>query len=249
MKISAIRLIAYLFLLISYFLFSSCKKENMCDCIKGTGEIIKEKRTVADFTSIEVHDNIYVTLTQDSINSVEVEAGENLLPLIRTNVDGSMLRIENDNKCNWVRSYKKEIHVYLHVRNLQYIWSYSGKSIISSNTLTNPVINIFNFFSGDISVDIDADSSYTKQMGAGGDISVTGRTNYNYIFDQGYGFLHLENLQSNKALVAQHGTGDIHMNIRDILDVEILSSGSVYYSGSPAVEQRPSSGNGRLIHE
>jgi hypothetical protein len=221
----------------------------MCDCLKGTGDIVKEKRSVPDFSSIEVNDNIYVTLTQDTINTVEVEAGKNLLPLIKTEMRGSQLVITNDNTCNWVRSYKKDIHVYLHVKNLEYIWSYSNKDINSTNTLTTPIINIFNFLNGDIKVDIASQESYTKQMGAGGDMTVTGTTDYSFIFDQGYGFVHLENLQTRRTVIGQHGTGDVHLNTSDSLDVEILSSGSVYYSGNPLIVQRPSIGSGRLIKE
>jgi hypothetical protein len=237
----------------SFFIFSlvliSCKKENLCDCLKGTGEIVKEKRTIADFNSLEVHKNIYVTITQDSVNSIEVEAGENLLSLIETEVREGQLYITNNNTCNWVRSYEKEIHVYVHVKNLANINSYSSKDINSTNTITSPVLYIHNYFNGNIFLDIATDESYTKQMGAGGDITITGQSDYNYVFDQGYGFVYLQNLQSNRALIWQKGTGDIHLNVRDKLDVRIDHFGNVYYSGNPEIILQPSEGSGRLIHE
>jgi hypothetical protein len=239
---------AILFVMVALSIFSSCKKENLCDCIKGTGSIKKEQRAASDFTSIEVHKNISVIITQDNINSVEVKAGENLLPLIKTEVKNGQLYITNHNTCNWVRSYSKEIVVYVYAKNLREISSYSARDITSSNTITSSVITILNFLNGDISLDINADESYTKQMGAGGDITVTGHTNFNYIFSQGYGYLHLENLESTKAMVSQHGTSDIHMNASDELDVEITGIGSVFYSGNPVVSQRPSPGSGKLIH-
>jgi hypothetical protein len=236
------------FLLISLF-FISCRKENLCDCIKGTGDIVREKRTVGDFTSLEVHKNIYVTITQDSINSLEVEAGENLLSLIETEVKDGQLYITNKNTCNWVRSYAKEIHVYVHVKNLANINSYSSKDINSSNTITSPVLYVHNFFSGNIYLDINTDESYTKQMGAGGDITITGYSDYNYVFDQGYGYVYLQNLQSNRGLIWQKGTGDIHLNVRDELDVRIDHVGNIYYTGNPQIIKQPSEGSGRLIHE
>lgn len=85
-------------------------------------------------------------------------------------------------------------------------------------------------------------------MGAGGDMTVIGRTNYNYIFDQGYGFLHLQNLQSNSAFIVQHGTGDIHVNVSNEMDVEITGIGNVYYAGNPVITQT-STGGGKLIHD
>jgi hypothetical protein len=180
---------------------------------------------------------------------VEVEAGKHLLPLIKTEVTDGTLYITNDNKCNWMRSYSIEINVYIHVKNLEELRSYSSKNIHSVNTITTPVINIYDFNSGDITMDISSNESYTKQMGAAGDITVTGNTNFNYVFDQGYGFLHLENLQSSSAMIVQHGTGDIYVQTKDTLDVEITDVGNVYYSGNPVISQRPSTGSGKLIHD
>ena len=240
-SISSLLPIAYCLLSIA---ISSCKKENLCDCIKGTGDIIKEQRSVSDFTSIEVNRNIYVVLTQDTINSVEVEAGENLLPLIRTHVRDGLLIINNDNTCNWVRDYSKKITAYVHVKDLREIRSYSTKNIISTNVITSSKIDILNFFSGDITVIISAAESYTKQMGSGGDITVSGHSGFNYIFSQGYGYLHLENLDSESALVWQKGTGDIHLSVRNSMDVQIDYVGNVYYSGNPVIDQRPSPGSG-----
>jgi hypothetical protein len=231
------------------FLMSSCKKENLCDCLKGTGSMVKEKRSVDNFTIIEVHKNIFVTIIQDTVTFVEVEAGKNLLPLIKTDVRSGLLYITNDNTCNWVRSYEKEIHVYVHVKNLFEISSYSGRDITSSNTITSPVLFVHNFFSGNIFLDISTNESYTKQRGSGGDITITGHTDYNYIFSQGYGFVHLEKLQSNTATVSQNGTGDIHLNVRNSMDVEITGSGNVYYSGNPSINQHASPGSGKLIRE
>jgi hypothetical protein len=68
------------------------------------------------------------------------------------------------------------------------------------------------------------------------------------VFSQNNGFAHLENLESNRALIGQHATGDIYVNVKDALDVEITDAGNVYYSGNPTITQRPSPGNGKLIH-
>src|SRR5438067_439983 len=79
---------------------SGCKKENMCDCIKSTGDIITEHRSIADFTELEVYKNVIVTIVQDTVVYADVEAGENLMPLIDTEVSGGVLKITNNNKCN-----------------------------------------------------------------------------------------------------------------------------------------------------
>ena len=64
----------------------------MCDCFKGTGKVITEIRTPSDFTRVELHDNINLIITQDSINKISVEGGEKILPNIQTKfVDNKLI--------------------------------------------------------------------------------------------------------------------------------------------------------------
>jgi hypothetical protein len=231
-----------------FLLLVSCKKENLCDCLKGTGKMVREQRAVSDFNTLKVHDNIFVTITQDTINSLEIEAGENLLPLIKSKVENGVLDISNDNTCNWVRDYQKEIHVYVHVKNIFEMDSYTSKDWTGTNTITSPVIYIHNYNSGNMSLNISAQQSYTKLMAAAGDIYLTGSTDFSFVFIQTVGYMHLENFESNWCVVAHHGQGDVHLKAKDKLDAEINAEGNIFYSGNP-VAQRTGSGSGELIHQ
>src|SRR5262245_51383068 len=143
----------YVFPSVTFFLvaifFSGCEKENMCDCLKSTGKIITEKRPLAEFSQLEVRKNVSVTLYKDTVNYAEVEAGENLIALVRTEISDGILKITNDNVCNWVRSYKKEIHVNLHFKELSYVRHYGSKEISSNNTWKNHSVNAALYGGGD----------------------------------------------------------------------------------------------------
>src|SRR6185436_10689371 len=132
---------SYLFIILFLFMFSSCKKENMCDCFKSTGSTFTEKRVLGDFDQLEVNDNIDVVLVEDTLNYAEVEAGKNLIDLIDTKIDNNQLNIANRNTCNWVRSYKKEITVTVHFKQLKQIVHYGSKEIVSSNIIHADVLN------------------------------------------------------------------------------------------------------------
>src|ERR1035438_2692627 len=90
---------------------SGCSKSG--DCITSTGTIVQEERRVGDFDSINVQDYVNIILTQDSVNKVVVEAGQNIISGITTNVIHDVLYINNTLKCNWLRSYSKAINVYV----------------------------------------------------------------------------------------------------------------------------------------
>ena len=48
-----LRRIYIYFLVLSYLiLFNSCKRQNMCDCLKSYGEIVSDTRTITTFTTL-----------------------------------------------------------------------------------------------------------------------------------------------------------------------------------------------------
>ena len=91
----------------------SCKKENLCDCVKTTGSHKVEYRSLQNFRCIYLKDKMDLYITQDSSYEVRVEAGSNLMGLIKTELDGETLKVFNNNRCNWVRGYKHKINVYV----------------------------------------------------------------------------------------------------------------------------------------
>ena len=96
------------------FSIAACKKANRFDCIKRSGEIQIELRSLANFDIIEVQNNIDVLLIQDSVCYVEVEAGKNLIANIESSVVDNKLLVKNNNRCNYTRSYNHDIKIYIH---------------------------------------------------------------------------------------------------------------------------------------
>ena len=130
--------ISFIILAMLGFSFEGCQKENRCDCIKRTGEIVMVTRSVKPFDKIFAEENVNVFITEDSVQEVKVEAGENIEPLIDTEVTDGILYIRNRNKCNWARSYKKPLNVYIRVKGLKYITSNGTGTIKSVNAILHP---------------------------------------------------------------------------------------------------------------
>src|SRR5688572_6814 len=101
---------------------AGCAKENAFDCLKSTGKIVTETRQLAAFNTIHVKDNLDVTLIPDSVYYAEVTCGDNLQANVNTEIRNGELWIENINKCNWVRSYKKPMEVKVHLPKLHSIF-------------------------------------------------------------------------------------------------------------------------------
>lgn len=224
----------------------SCKKENLFDCFKSTGDIVTERRSIEPFTETVIYDNINVIIVQDSLTYLEVNAGENLLPLISTEIQNGKLIIENNNKCNWVRDFSIPINVYMHVPALHKLDTYGSGKIYSENTLMVDVIEINNRNTADIQLNIIANEIYSKQHAAFGDNTISGNAGYLFVYNIGSGFCDCSNLAVNDATVITNTTGQTYVNACNNLHAEIAYSGNVYYKGTPAISS-VITGTGKLI--
>lgn len=226
----------------------SCQKENMGDCFKSTGKKTIVTRASQPFSRIRMDDGINVYITQSSQTSIEVEGGENLLDNVITELKDGFLIIENRNKCNWVRSFKKEINVYLKIDSLNEI-DYSGSgNIILQNTLNVDrfIINMQEA-SGDVNLDLNCSYLELKIHTGPGKITSTGNTQEMVIYNNGPGFINAQNLSSHTALAINRNTGKIFVAASSNLKAEIFGSGNIYYFGNPLVDFTKN-GSGDLVH-
>ncbi|MAY83990.1 MAG: hypothetical protein CMP59_07645 [Flavobacteriales bacterium] len=228
-------------------LLSACAKENMGDCFKSTGKDRTEKRMLQSFTAIEIDDEINVFLEQSSENSAEVSGGENLLEFIRTEVKNGILYIENDNRCNWVRSFKKDINVIIRASNLEQITYYGSGDVKCLGTLTPNkfLLNAWNA-SGDIELDINCNDVELKLHTGPISLKCKGSGDRFIAYNSSIGKLDTRKFVASDVLAVNANSGDLKVFSDSLLDANIEGNGDLYYSGNPIVKLRVV-GSGSLI--
>ena len=226
--------------------FSSCKKGEQWDCVKSTGKIVQEERSTGAFEVLYVEDNVNVILTNDSTDKIIVEAGDNLLKKIKTEINGNTLVISNKNKCNWVRSFKKEIKVYLGIKKAKGIFHAGYGDITSEELLQKDTIVIHHYSSGNIHLKLNANSIWAD-MDRLGNFTLEGQTNGLVMISYGLGKMDTRNLISTESYVTNKAQGECHVYSNNILGVEIKNDGNVYYYGNPASVDFIKNGKGSLI--
>jgi hypothetical protein len=229
-------------------IISSCKKENRCDCFKRTGEIIKETRTVPTFYRVFVEDNISVELTQDSLQSVVVEAGDNIAPLIETEVTDGVLFLRNKNRCNWTRSYKKTLCVHISIPKLLYLTSDGTGNIKGMNTFTPDTMDIQTKNSGNIELTIQ-NNCVRSHMHGSGDLTLHGATNEHDISIGGTAYLYAKDLSTSYTYVHTFTTGTCYLDARDLFICRLDYIGDVHVYGHPTSFQRDLNGQGQIYFE
>lgn len=217
----------------------------MCDCIKRTGKIIQEKRALSGFKEIQVEDNINVFITQDSVFDVTVEAGENIAPLIITEIRGSTLVCKNKNRCNWTRSYKKPHNVYVHMPLLTEIVSNGTGDIISQNTIQTPSCYIRTKNSGNVELSINTPLLLTAMHGSA-DLTLHGHVNNHECDIGGTGYLKAADLQTGYTFLHTYTLGLCYIYARDLVICHIDQIGDVFCYGNPKSVVNNSTSTGKL---
>ena len=172
------------------FFFSSRRRHTRLrrdwssDVCSSDLEIVFEDRGVQSFTQIETHNNVNVIITQDTFSSVTIEAGKNLIGKVTTVVQGDSLVIRNENKCNWIRSYKYDINAYVTVKNLRRIDHHGFGKISSSSTVSATTLYISNHNNGDVELDLNVGYLYTA-VHKSGDVILKGNAGGHDVYTSG----------------------------------------------------------------
>lgn len=217
-------------------------------CFSGSGDVVFQQRNITEFDSIRIQDHVNVILRQGSVNSVTVEAGENIIGGILTELSGRELVISNVNQCNWLRSYNKPLNVHLTVRNLQKIHYESSGNIISLDTIRSPVLKIHLWGGcGDIDLLVNiGDGTFIQHLGTA-TLVLKGKCNVSNVYAGDFGLLQLKELRTGYTFVISNSSNDCYVNARHQLSATINSIGNIYYSGNPAEIVSDIKGAGRLI--
>jgi len=228
-------------------LLCSCNKDGS-RCLSPSGRIIIQDRHISEFDSIRVLDNVDVILVQDSMNRVQVEAGENIIGGIRTELSGRELVLSNSNMCNWMRSYSKPINVYVSVKNLLKI-NYDGSGDIHcTDTIRTGYLKLEMWGGcGNINLKINVDDGYFIQYMGTATLVVSGICKISNVHAGDYGLLNLGALKTGYTFVTNNSSNDCYVSAIHGINATISSIGNIYYKGDPVAINLTVTGTGKLI--
>ena len=104
---------------------TSCFVEGITG-IKGNGNVLSEDRTITnDFNEIKVQQGIQLFITQDNTTEIKVEADENIIDLLITEVKDNQLKIYFEKNVNRAKARNEcaSYHLGFQMQSLPR-WSY-----------------------------------------------------------------------------------------------------------------------------
>jgi hypothetical protein len=213
--------------------------------IAGSGVLRTENRTVPAFSQIVVEGSGDVALRQGLAQSLSVEADDNVLPAVKTEVIGGVLHLgfKDGTHVSGMRRLEFRITaVRIEGITISGSGSVHGKSTLASGSMRLDI-------GGSGSIDTELD---TARLDAGisgsGSIAVNGHADRLAVTINGSGGFSGRELKCADAEVHINGSGDAAVMATDTIDITIAGSGSVTYGGG-AKATIQSTGSGRVRQE
>ncbi len=226
-------------------LFSGCEGADLVFnsvSLHGSGKVISENRSIRGIHEVELSGVGELSLHQGKEESLTVEAEDNLMPRIQTEVEGSRLKIGVER--GFSLRPTTTIRYTLVVRDLTSL-ELSGSGKVISGALRCGDLAVHLPGSGDIQIDqLDADNLDVGISGSG-DIRIPGRVNHQTVQISGSGDYDGKELDSQSTEVSISGSGDTTLWVRDSLTAHISGSGDIAYYGSAKVS-KSISGSGEV---
>jgi hypothetical protein len=196
-----------------------------CSVVNGCGQVKTESRQVTGFTKIDLAGSGEVTIDQGPAESLTIEADDNVLPALTSEVSDSTLRLGTKPRTT-VRT-RSPIRYRVTVKDL------SGASRSGSGSVTAHGMQL---------------QALRADISGSGTVNVSGSAVKQDIHLSGSGRYEAAGLPSQEVTAEISGSGEVVVNVSvsRALKVDISGSGTVTYSGDPTIEQ-DISGSGKLI--
>ncbi len=217
-------------LIIGLLLISACG----LGTIKGSGDVITESREVSGFDSVSRTGIGRVIITQGDKESLTIEADDNLMEHITSEVKNGTLELGFTDNVRFDPT--PSITFTVGVKDIAELDS-SGTASIEIDELSVDNLKISISGTGSVSIETLTATDLVVNAEGTGDIALAGTVVKQDLELRGTGDYEAPDLESRTATVRIDGTSKAQLWVLEALDVVINGAGEVSYFGSPNVTQ------------
>ena len=212
------------------------------DRMEGSGNVIEETREVRDFSRVRLAGFGRLYIERGETESLRIEAEDNLLQYITTEVKGEELDIRWQK--NILVTNHEPVNFYLTVKTLDTI-TLDGAGDIEAPDMRAETFAVNANGAGNFELlNLEADALVVTVSGAG-NVTVTGEVMAQTVKINGLGYYQALDLESETAQVEINAAGSATVRVSDDLNATINGAGSIDYYGNPTVSQHVN-GVGRI---
>jgi hypothetical protein len=179
--------------------------------------VVVENREVRDFHAVVLGGIGDLVLVQGGAESLAIEAEDNLMPYIKSEVSDGTLEIGLDGGEDRKFVPTRPVKFTLTVKSLDAL-TLGGKGSIRADGLKGEAL--------------------TCVLAGMGSAELSGQVAHQDITVSGQGDYKAADLESREAKILVVGAGSATLWVRDSLQVKSVGSGTVQYYGSPSIERQ-----------
>lgn len=239
------------------WLLLSCSGENANDCFQAAGKTIQRTFSMPFFSEIRIEDDVSLLIKQGPIQEVVIETGENLLNDISVVVEGEILIVKDNNRCNFVRDYGIT-KVFVTTPDLKKIRNSSEFDVIGEGELQFPSLRLVSNTtegiedsrkSGDFVLKLKCENLWVEANGFSG-FYLEGFTEKATIaFEDEVPRLEARNLRVNELRIFQRSANKMIVNPIQSITGVIKGTGDVICVNHPPIVEVEQIYTGQLLFE
>lgn len=231
---------------------AACQKSEERSCFKTTGEESELVVSIDEMSdSILLFDNLIYTIVPSEERKIVLQGGRNLLPHIGLEVNEGKWTIQNNNKCNFIRSFKHKISATIYLPKLSYIYYEGSASLTINDTLHADNLEVrIRDGAGSVNLMLQANRVDCVVTYGFADFSLAGKVNLANLTCQTNSTCDTRNLEVNDRLTVSSLTqGNMLVNADQAkLTARIFRDGNIFYTGVPSELNVQKEGQGVVEH-
>src|SRR5690606_19051311 len=197
----------------------------------GNGEVVEETRNITgDFTYISASEGLDVFVTQGEEITIRVEADENIIDLIGTDISEGRLKVHAIKN---IGRAKKNVYVTLPI--IESLESSSGADLVVQNVIKADNLELKATSGSDLRVELEA-NEVTARTSSGADLKLLGKANTLYAEASSGSDLSARELEVKTCIAEASSGSDIAVKVTESLKADASSGGDISYVGDPSVE-------------
>ena len=213
--------------------------------IKGNGKVVTETRNTGDYDAIKVGGPFDVNLVAGKEGKITIKGEENLLAVIKVEVEDNALKIYVDKTANIRPSSGHEIEITVPFEKISAVSLAGSGDIQSKDKIKSDTFSAKLSGSGNFNLNVDS-NDFELNLSGSGDVILKGSADKFTSKLAGSGNVNASDLKSKTVDANVSGSGNSIVNCEGNLTARVSGSGNIKYLGNPEKRDVKVSGSGNI---
>lgn len=222
--------------------FTSSAQSNK---ISGNGNVVTQTRTTGDYDGIKIGGSFDVDLVAGKEGKITIKGEENLLAVIKVEVEENTLKIYVERNTNIRPSAGKGIQITVPFEKISEVSLAGSGSVETKDAIKSDKFSANLAGSGNFNLAVDS-NDFELSLSGSGNAHLKGTADNFTVKLAGSGDIDATNLKSKNVTANVSGSGNSKVNCNGSLTARVAGSGNIKYGGNPEKRDVKVSGSGNI---